>query len=242
MLYYCETAPHAAAGFLLQGGTDMQSDQHPTAGAVCDMHVHTVFSCDSKASLSSYCEQAIRQNIGCVCFTDHVDFNPNDYGFGYYKPYAFFSDFLRARDQYGGKVRLLCGVEFSEPHLYPAEFERCRKEPYDFIIGSVHYWHEDLFPSEMVKHGVPLETCYEKYWGQVLAAVRFGGFGLDEAMPGSDILRLYKAAGGEYVTIGSDAHAPDDLAAGHGHARRLIDELHLTEVVYAGRRRMPVMM
>src|SRR5690625_1175661 len=36
--------------------------------------------------------------------------------------------------------------------------------------------------------------------------------GLDHAMPSVDILRLYKACGGEIITLGSDSHVPETLA------------------------------
>lgn len=37
-------------------------------------------------------------------------------------------------------------------------------------------------------------------------------YNLGTAMPSEDILSLYKACGGEFVTIGSDAHEPDHVA------------------------------
>jgi len=49
--------------------------------AVCDLHVHTRHSCDSRASLETYCKEAIRTGVDSLCFTDHVDYNPNDYGY-----------------------------------------------------------------------------------------------------------------------------------------------------------------
>jgi histidinol-phosphatase (PHP family) len=245
-----------------------------------DMHVHTRFSCDSQATMESYCERAVESGVGTVCFTEHVDFNPNDCGYGFYDAEAFFEEFYRARDTYAGRVRLLCGVEFSEPHEYPAEFEKFRKMPFDFIIGSVHYWYGGMFPSEMVKAGVPIETCYETYWDEVLKAVSRGGFdclghmdfpkryygklvydaalvkeicetmvrrgicpevntsslrkGLAETMPGAELLNVYREAGGRFATIGSDAHRPEELAAGHDQAKRLIEEIGLAEAVLAG--------
>ncbi len=37
-------------------------------------------------------------------------------------------------------------------------------------------------------------------------------YGLTNGMPSDDILKLYKQCGGEIITLGSDAHKPEDIA------------------------------
>jgi len=249
--------------------------------AVCDMHVHTKHSCDSTAELEAYCTQAIAQGIDTLCFTDHVDYNPNDIGYSFYNPEAFFSDFLHIKEKYQEKLTLLCGVEFAEPHMYPAELARLSKLPYDFILGSIHFWYRDMFPSVMVKEGIPAEICYAHYWDAILAAVKAGGFdalahmdfpkryygqlivdhdklhkichtmaknricpeintstlrkNMAEPMPGKEILSIYKSCGGRYVTVGSDAHRPGELAAGSARAREFIDYFGFEEAIFMQR-------
>ncbi|MCL2301367.1 MAG: histidinol-phosphatase HisJ family protein [Firmicutes bacterium] len=256
----------------------MRNNLHP---AVCDLHVHTKHSCDSQAELEAHCIQALQTGVDTLCFTDHVDYNVNDYGYGYYDPEAFFGDFLRAKEKYGARLTLLCGIEFSEPHLYREELAALSKLPYDYILGSVHYWYRDMFPSLMVRECVPIETCYAHYWDEVLAAVRAGGFdalghmdfpkryynqllfdhdkiheiciamlknhicpeintsslrkNADEPMPGRDILGIYKSCGGKYVTVGSDAHRPEELAAGNAQARELIEYFGFEEINFMQR-------
>lgn len=58
---------------------------------------------------------------------------------------------------------------------------------------------KDIF-SEIIPRGKGLEIN--------TSGVRYG---LPEAMPRTDILELYKACGGEILTIGSDAHKPIDV-------------------------------
>jgi len=249
---------------------------------VCDMHVHTKHSEDSQAELEAYCTRAIEMGVRALCFTEHVDHNPNDTGLGFYKPEAFFNDFLRAKEKYQDRLTLLCGMEFAEPHQYPNELAKFSALPYDFILGSNHFWYQDMFPSLMVKAGVPVELCYEHYWDTVLAAVRAGGFdslahidfpkryykqliideeklreicaamvknnicmeintstlrkSMAEPMPGRDILAIYKSCGGRYVTVGSDAHRPGELAAGRARARELIEYFGFREVIFIQRK------
>jgi histidinol-phosphatase (PHP family) len=143
---------------------------------LADLHVHTRFSCDSKATMAEYCEQAATHGINCICFTEHVDYNKNDCGYGFYKPDEFFDEFKRIQEMYADKLMLLCGIEFSEPHIYKKELETLSKLPYDFILGSVHYWIDDLFPSQMVAQGIPVDKAYERYWQEIYKAVESGGF------------------------------------------------------------------
>lgn len=260
------------------GGTRAGSGPPP---AVCDMHVHTHHSCDSDATMESYCMKARAEGVSTVCFTDHVDYNPADSGYGFYRPVAYFDEFNRVRDKYAGSVTLLAGLEFAEPHAYRAEFEELLKLPYDFVIGSVHYWYRDMFPSEMIKLNIPIEASCREYWKKIRDAVSYGGFdslghidfpkryfgrmpyddglieeafaamvrngicleintsslrkGLDETMPGRLLLERYAASGGCRVTLGADAHSPDDLAAGHADAARLAGECGLSVVFFKER-------
>lgn len=143
---------------------------------IYDMHVHTKFSADSKAEIEDYCIEAIEKGLNGICFTDHVDFNKNDRGYGYYKRREFFEEFSALKEKYKGKLDLLCGMEFSEPHMYQAELKEYSDYPYDFILGSVHFWYKDMCPSSLIREGVPVEVCYENYWDEVLATVSAGGF------------------------------------------------------------------
>lgn len=140
-----------------------------------DLHIHTEYSCDSDAIMESYCKKAIETNMKYICFTDHVDFNKNDFGYGYYNADKFFKEYNRIQEKYGDKIHMLSGIEFSEPHLYKTELEKLYKYPYDFIIGSVH-WINDMFPCEEVRKNYPAYKFYELYWQEVLKAVEFGGF------------------------------------------------------------------
>lgn len=141
-----------------------------------DLHIHTHHSCDSKATLDSYCKKAIELGLTHICFTDHIDYNKADYGYGYYNSQSFFDELNSVSDKYSSKLNILCGVEFSEPHIYKKEFEAFQRMPYDFILGSIHFWIDNLFPSEMIKHNISVELAFEKYWQEVYAAVSFGGF------------------------------------------------------------------
>jgi histidinol-phosphatase (PHP family) len=141
-----------------------------------DLHIHTHYSCDSKVSMKQYCEYALEKGISILCFTDHVDYNKADFGYGNYKPQEYFDELKSVQDNFCDKLTILSGIEFSEPHIYKKEFESMLKYPYDFILGSIHYWYKDMFPSTMLKQGVSIDDALKNYWFEIYKAVSFGGF------------------------------------------------------------------
>ncbi len=90
-----------------------------------DLHIHSDNSCDSKSTIDQMCEGAIIKGLSAVCFTEHIDMNPKDEGYCYFQYEKYAGGVERARDKYGGQLEILKGVEFSEPHAYPREFETC---------------------------------------------------------------------------------------------------------------------
>ena len=248
---------------------------------ICDLHIHTKFSCDSTAELESYCLRALQEGVGIICFTDHVDNNPYDDGFGFYKTKSFFDEFYRVKEKYGKKLTVLCGIEFGEPHMYSDILSEYSALDYDFILATVHFWYENMYPSHMVDKGISVEKCYEYYWDEVLKTVQAGGFdclghldfpkryykqlafdsnklsvifremvsnnisleintsnlrmGMTKTMPDKELLSIYSDCGGKYVTIGSDAHRAEDLAANNAYAQELIDYFNFNEIYYSKR-------
>lgn len=140
-----------------------------------DLHIHTNFSCDSQAEMEQYIKQAIVTDVGWICFTDHIDWNKDDFGYGFYKPEAFFENYNLVKSRYNDRLKICAGIEFAEPHLYADRLEQLSKYPYDFIIGSIH-WIGDMFPCQSVREKYSAKEFYTMYWEEVLATVKQGGF------------------------------------------------------------------
>jgi histidinol-phosphatase (PHP family) len=49
-----------------------------------DYHVHSTFSCDGRSSINDLCEKAIELKFREIGFSEHVDFDPSDEGFGFF--------------------------------------------------------------------------------------------------------------------------------------------------------------
>ncbi len=176
-----------------------------------DLHVHTRFSCDSEAQMCEYLRQAEEKKVDWICFTDHVDDNKNDYGYGYYKLHEFFEEIHKVKENANG-ITICTGIDF--PKRYYKEI----------------YYEEQMIAEifkEMLEKNIVMEIN--------TSSLRKG---LDDTMPSKEILEIYKDNGGKYVTIGSDAHEEVDLAAGNDRAKRLVSELGLQEVVYRERKKV----
>lgn len=142
---------------------------------ITDLHIHTEFSCDSEADMEQYVKQAIERGMQALCFTDHVDLNPNDYGYNYYNPEKYFEKFNRVKESYKNQITMYSGIEFGEPHLYADRLRQLSTYPYDFIIGSIH-WIGDMFPCQKVREQYSAKEFYTLYWKEVLNTVKQGGF------------------------------------------------------------------
>ncbi|MDD3252606.1 MAG: histidinol-phosphatase HisJ family protein [Lachnospiraceae bacterium] len=112
--------------------------------------------------------------------------------------------------------------------------------------------HLDLVKRHLVKHGfeVKQELCrdyMDEVLGNVIARgkgieINTSGFrqGVGEAMPGPETLKRYRELGGTIVTVGSDAHRPQDVAADLSAAEMMLREAGFPEIsFYERRQRIP---
>lgn len=142
---------------------------------ITDFHIHTEFSCDSEADMEQYIKQAMNQKMHMICFTEHVDFNKDDYGYNYYMPDRFFEKYDQMKEKYNDIIKVYAGIEFGEPHLYADKLKQLSTYPYDYIIGSIH-WIGNMFPCQKVREQYSAKEFYTLYWEEVLNTVKQGGF------------------------------------------------------------------
>jgi len=60
--------------------------------------------------------------------------------------------------------------------------------------------------------------------------------GLTHSMPDLDILQMYARQGGCKITLGSDAHTPEDIGAGFGYALSLVEQFPQFQLGYVEQR------
>ncbi len=141
-----------------------------------DCHIHSTISSDAQSPIMDVCRSAVRKGVSTVCFTEHFDLNPADTNYLFYNHERFASEIEQAKASFAGKVEVLMGIEFSEPHLYPGEFESMLKHEFDFVLGSVHAFRGTWAGAEDIRQRYSVDEIFEMHYAETLRMVRFGGF------------------------------------------------------------------
>jgi len=104
-----------------------------------DYHLHSTHSIDGEADMPEMCEAAIACGLTEICFTEHVDFDRTDPGYGHLNWEAYNGSISEVRAQHAGRLVIRTGLEFDFRRAYGAEVgEVLAAMPCDLRIGSVH--------------------------------------------------------------------------------------------------------
>ncbi len=142
-----------------------------------DYHVHTEFSVDCKVPMADSCRAAIAAGVTEIAFTDHVDHEPADLGFGYYRAEDYFRSVEAVRAEFGDRLSILAAAEVDFNERIADQVERfLAAHRYDFVIGSVHYGAGGsiIFPEYFAER--TLDEVFVPYFEQVGLAVETGWF------------------------------------------------------------------
>ena len=142
-----------------------------------DYHVHSTFSVDCNVPMAASCRAAIAAGLTEIAFTDHVDHEPADPGYGYYRADDYFRAIEAVRTEFGDRLTILAGAEVDFNEGIAGQVERfLAQHRYDFVIGSVHYaaGGEAIFPDYFAPR--TLDEVFVPYFGQVRLAVETGWF------------------------------------------------------------------
>jgi len=229
---------------------------------ITDLHTHSTFSIDSKATPEEIIHEARLRGIDILAITDHADFAADD---SLFDP-AVYIPAITALKERSENLTLLCGVELG---IQAEHAGACRRflhgHSFDFIIGSMHRAKAlDLYNGQFYE-GRILTDCWQIYLEESLKAFELCSdfdvmghpdiirryhltrnssmpeecsdrldvmlkwlvnngkglelntsglrYGLDSMHPSDLFLRRFRELGGEIITIGSDSHKVDTLAA-----------------------------
>lgn len=144
-----------------------------------DYHVHSEFSVDCAIPIRKQAEAAVAAGVTELAITDHMEQEPADPGYGYYRPDDYFRELDAVRDEFAGRLTLLRGVEVDFNQRTAPLVERFMAEygkEYDFVIGSVHYGDggEIIFPEYIAPR--TMDDVFVPYLDNVRAAVETGWF------------------------------------------------------------------
>lgn len=104
-----------------------------------NMHIHSKYSWDCEMELSDIARILLKNGVEYAAITDHVEFDREDIMHVRRKFCERDHEINQLNEQYQGKLKLLKGVEISEPHWYPEQVKVLTDAfDFDFIMGSLH--------------------------------------------------------------------------------------------------------
>ncbi|MDQ7797326.1 MAG: histidinol-phosphatase HisJ family protein [Candidatus Edwardsbacteria bacterium] len=144
-------------------------------GAI-DTHLHSRHSCDSKMEPAAACRRAMELGLKALVFTEHVDFDPSDQGYGVYNDKAVESSLADCRVLSGKHLKIYKGVEITYQPQYRDQIEKfINSHKFDFVMGSVHMVGLDdvSWPELAQKYfgRMEEEQAYGAYFQEVLKLV-----------------------------------------------------------------------
>jgi len=86
-----------------------------------DYHIHSNHSCDGKSSIFEMCQKAIGLGIEEIGFSEHVDFEPKDWGYGFFNYERYTSGIESAQDSSKNKLVIRKRVEIDCQHYFENE-------------------------------------------------------------------------------------------------------------------------
>ncbi|GIF75085.1 PHP domain-containing protein [Asanoa siamensis] len=150
-----------------------------------DGHVHSQFSWDAPGGdMVRSCARAVELGVPAVAFTEHVDLTPWTMPGGRVRlgPPLDLTGYRAAIDECRDRfptLRVLSGVEFSEPHWHAAELRALVAQGFDRVLGSVH--SRRIGPDRYVEvgHAYGEVAAAEVVRGYLAEVVRLADTGTD---------------------------------------------------------------
>lgn len=143
-----------------------------------DCHLHSSFSADSKESMEAMVLRGIELGLGYMTFTEHMDLDmptSTDMPENVYlvDVDAYRTEWLRCKERYGDRIRLLFGVELGlQSHIVKENERFVKQHPFDFVIGSVHICdHADPYFPAFHENRKEEETLH-LYFQTILANIK----------------------------------------------------------------------
>jgi len=114
------------------------------------------------------CRAAIERGIGVIGFTEHVDFDPSDPGYGFFDYEACRGAMEKAREVFVGTPTVLFGVEVDYQEWFEDRIrEFLSRYNFDYVVGSVHAIAQQPLMSAGYRAGRSGVRAYADYFEAV---------------------------------------------------------------------------
>lgn len=153
-----------------------------------DYHVHSNHSCDGRSSISEMCQKAIEKEISEIGFSEHMDFDPEDRGYGFFNYDLCTSEIKKAQERFKSRLVIRKGVEIDYQYRFEDRIKDwLRDKKFDFTIGSVHYINHEIIDQRLLAKR-DLGKIYRAYFDEVSRSIESGLF---DVIGHLDLIRKY---------------------------------------------------
>jgi histidinol-phosphatase (PHP family) len=122
------------------------------------------------------CKRTRKIGIKEIGFSEHIDFDPQDWGYGYFDYERYTSDINRACERFGDTLIIRKGVEVDYQHWVEDDIrDWLNDKEFDFVIGSVHYLDHHYITDELISKK-RLQEMYDLYFTEVNNSITSGLF------------------------------------------------------------------
>jgi histidinol-phosphatase (PHP family) len=150
----------------------------------CIQTIHVMAAC----SIFEMCQKAVELGLKEIGFSEHVDFEPKDAGYGFFNYDRYLAEIENARRSFKNRLVIRKGVEIDYQRCFESDIKQWLKgKKLDFIIGSVHYLDHEIISRQMaIKKD--LGEIYDSYFDEVGRSVQSGLF---DVVGHFDLVRRY---------------------------------------------------
>ncbi|MDN4606920.1 histidinol-phosphatase HisJ family protein [Sporosarcina highlanderae] len=139
-----------------------------------DYHMHSSFSKDCFVEMEEMVRGAIAKGLTEICFTEHIDYDYPDEAIEFdFDKQKYTHRIEELRQLYDGQIRIRKGVEIGvQPHILGRYDEMLKKEPFDFIICSMHTVERKGLHYGDIFKGKTVEEASLSYYNELLYCVK----------------------------------------------------------------------
>lgn len=139
-----------------------------------DFHLHSNFSVDCNVPAEDMVKEAIKMGLKAICFTDHIDlsldsdiskdvlFNIEDY----------IKEMNKLKYSYINDIEVLKGVEFGLQEGLIDKYDELSKNPFDFILCSIHSVDGQRIFSKESNFDEDYEKGQVRYYNEMLNVIK----------------------------------------------------------------------
>lgn len=143
---------------------------------ISDFHLHTEFSLDAQENPENMVREAIRKGMKRICITDHQEIPPSSTAPNWERTLdekTYMRVMQRLREKYYRQIDICIGMEIGLQLHQSEVFGKMVKElPLDFVIGSIHMFHEKYPADGDCFSGKNDEAAYQEAFEITLANIK----------------------------------------------------------------------